>query len=101
MEMTIAEYDEAYALLVELGERYRELPLSAHLTLMEAFDHFTQVGIAAPHSLPVVAPGTPLQIMRRAHEVLARLAECLPDAADALLVARARALLGEAMSDTR
>ena len=89
----IVEYDEAYALLVELSERYQELPLHAHLCVMEAFTIVVESEAGPPECLPTVEKAAPAEVMKRAQELLRDLQRAAPTLAEALLFSRARTLM--------
>ena len=97
----IVEYDEAYALLVELAERYRELPLHAHLCVMEAFNIVIKSEAGPPDCLPAVAPAAPAEVMKRAQELLRNLQRAAPSLGEALLFSRARTLMIAARAELR
>ena len=97
----ISEYDEAYGLLVELSERYRELPLQAHLCVMEAFNSVVDSEVGPPGSLPAVSSAAPADVMERAQGLLRDLQRAAPSLGESLLFSRARNLMIAARAELR
>lgn len=95
----VRTYQDVYARLVDLCEREDEFPDDAHLYVMEAFSHLTEVALAAPTGLPSPHYGRTDEALDQVRRLLADLISNSSDVTSARELLRVDACIEGAIAE--